>query len=136
MHAGPCSCKLKDDWKFFRVCLVRNGCGQSSDGTIKLTVSEGWADEINCFFACWYVITKIKIWLKIFWLGMVKSQKWVWPAWSWESKIVSQKWAHGISWFFAWWYKFRKTKCWFNNFWVGVVKNGHGILGTPKSIVS
>ena len=29
--------------------MVKNGCGQSSHGILKLTVSEEWTDEINYF---------------------------------------------------------------------------------------
>ena len=32
--------------------MVKNGCGQSCDGTLKLTVSEEWTDGINGFFTC------------------------------------------------------------------------------------
>ena len=45
----------------------QNMCGQSGDRTPKLTVSEEWTDRINWFFACWYMITEIKSWSKIFW---------------------------------------------------------------------
>ena len=41
LHAGTNSCKLKD-WKLkiFWVSIVENGCRQSGDRTLKLTVSE------------------------------------------------------------------------------------------------
>ena len=29
----------------FGVGMVRNGCGQSGDGALKLTVFEGWTDK-------------------------------------------------------------------------------------------
>ena len=31
--------------------MVQSGCGQSGDGTLKLTVSAEWIDGINWFFA-------------------------------------------------------------------------------------
>ena len=72
LHAGTISHKLKSDWKFFAVSMVKNGCDQSVDRTLKLTVSQEWADGINLFFAYWCMITKIKSWWKIFGVGMVK----------------------------------------------------------------
>ena len=30
--------------------MVKNGCGQSGCGTLKLTVFQEWTDGINCFF--------------------------------------------------------------------------------------
>ena len=54
--------------------MIKNGHGQSGEGTLKLTVFEEWADGIeNWFFACWYMITKIKSWLEKFWVWMVKN---------------------------------------------------------------
>ena len=50
MHAGTNSCKLKDNGNFLGVGMVKNGCGQSGDRTLKLTVSEGWIDGVNWFF--------------------------------------------------------------------------------------
>ena len=32
--------------------MVKNECGQSGHGTLKLTVSEDWMDGMNWFFAC------------------------------------------------------------------------------------
>ena len=69
MHAGTNSHKLKDDGH----SMVKNGCGQSGDGTLKLTVSEEWTDRINWFFACWYRLRKIKSWSRKFCVGMVKN---------------------------------------------------------------
>ena len=43
MHAGTNSHKLKDDGH----SMVKNGCGQSGDGTLKLTVYEEWINGIN-----------------------------------------------------------------------------------------
>ena len=90
-----------------------------------------WDSKIDCFwrmnrwskfiYACWYVITKIKSWLKLFWVGMVKNE-------CCQSGHRAQKWIDWIKSFFSCWYEFRKAKSWFNYFWVGVVKNDHGFL--------
>ena len=58
LHATINFCNLKDNWKFFGVGMVKNGCGQSSDGSLKLSVFEEWTDGINWFYACWYRFTK------------------------------------------------------------------------------
>ena len=113
--------------------LVKNVCGQFGDGTLKLTVSEEWADGINLFFACWYRFTKFKSWSKNFCVGMVKNG----CGQSGQQTLiltVSQKWTDGMDWIFAFWYKFRKAKSWFDDFWVGMVKNGHGSFSSwdPK----
>ena len=39
--------QIKRQLKIFGVGLVKNGCGQSGDGTLKLTVSEEWTDGIT-----------------------------------------------------------------------------------------
>ena len=71
---------------FFLLCmLVQFHTNFSGDRTLKSTTSEELNDGINWFFACWYRITKIKSWSKIFWVGIC--QKWVWTIWSWNSKI-------------------------------------------------
>ena len=64
---------MKINLKVLGVGMVKNGCGQSCDGTLKLTVSEEWTDGINWFFACWYRFTKIKSWSKFFGVGIVKN---------------------------------------------------------------
>ena len=76
---------MKINLKVLGVGMVKNGCGQSCYGTLKLTVSEEWTDGINWFFACWYRFTKIKSWSKISLGGY--GQKWMWPVWSLDSKI-------------------------------------------------
>ena len=38
---------MKINLKVLGVGMVKNGCGQSCDGTLKLTVSEEWTDGIN-----------------------------------------------------------------------------------------
>ena len=64
---------MKISMKVLGVGMVKNRCGQSCDGTLKLTISEEWTDGINWFFACWYRFRKIKSWSKNFWVGIVKN---------------------------------------------------------------
>ena len=64
------------------VGVVKNGCGQSCDGSIKLTLPEEWA---NWFFACWCKFITVKNLIKKLLGG--HGQKWMWPVWSWDSKI-------------------------------------------------
>ena len=64
---------MKINLKVLGACMVKNGCGQSCDGTLKLTVSEEWTDEINWFFACCYRFITVKIWSKVCWMGIVKN---------------------------------------------------------------
>ena len=66
--------QLKRWLKILGLSFVKNGCGQSGDGTLKLTLSEKWTDGINWFFACSYRSTKIKSWSKIFCVGIIKNR--------------------------------------------------------------
>ena len=59
--------------KILEVGVVKNGCGQSCDGTLKFTLSEVWTNGINGVFACSWRFITIKSWSKIYWVGMVKS---------------------------------------------------------------
>ena len=63
---------MKINLKVLEVGMIKNWCGKSCDGTLKLTVSEQWTDGINWFFACWYKFTKVKSWSIIFWVDTVK----------------------------------------------------------------
>ena len=45
LHTGTISLKLI--FEILGVAMVKNGCGQSCYGTLKLTVSEEWTDGIN-----------------------------------------------------------------------------------------
>ena len=38
---------------------VKNGCGQSGHGSLKLPVSQGWADGMRWFFAWSYKFRKV-----------------------------------------------------------------------------
>ena len=47
--------QIQMNWKWikiFFVGMVKNGCDQSGDGTLKWTVSQEWIDGTNQFFAC------------------------------------------------------------------------------------
>ena len=63
--------------KVIEVGMIKNGCGQSGDETLKLTVSEEWADGINWFFAFFatgfYKFRKAKSRFKDFWVVLVKN---------------------------------------------------------------
>ena len=50
--------QIKRWLKMFGVGMVRNGCGQSGDGALKVTVSEGWTDGKNWFFCMLIQINK------------------------------------------------------------------------------
>ena len=65
--------QIKRTLKILGVGVIKNGCGQSCDGTLKLTLSEEWTNGINWFFACWCRFITIKSWSKIYWIGMVKN---------------------------------------------------------------
>ena len=82
------------------VGVVKNGCGQSCDGTLKLTLSEEWTNGLNWFFACWCRFITIKSWSKFYWVGMVKNE--CCQSGHGTLKLtVSQNWTDEITWFFA-----------------------------------
>ena len=94
-------------------------------------------NKIPWFFACWYKITWIKSWSKIFCEDMVKNGS----GQSGHGTLkltVSQTWIDGMNWYFACSSKFRTAKIYFNEFWVGMVRNGrgHSAHETLKSAVS
>ena len=75
----------------FLVEHVQNGCGQSGLLTLRWRmnnkeseVSEEWTDGINEFLHDGTNLCKLKL-LENFWDE--HDQKWVWPVWSWDSKI-------------------------------------------------
>ena len=72
LHAGANSCKLKGRWKFRGWCS-QNRCGQSCDGTLKLTLSEERTNGINWFLVCSCRFITVKSWSKIYWVDMVKN---------------------------------------------------------------
>ena len=82
------------------VGVVKNGCGQSCDGTLKLTLSEEWTNGINWFLACSCRFITVKSWSKIYWVGMVKNG--CGQSGHGTLKLtVSQNWTDEITWFFA-----------------------------------
>ena len=59
--------------KIFAVGMVENGCGQSGDGTVKLTISQEWTDGITDFLHVDTNSQKLKAYHKFFgwaWLKM------------------------------------------------------------------
>ena len=72
--------------------MVKNRCGQSCDGTLKLTVSEEWAtDGINWFLHVDTDSQKLKAGSQKLkadqFFGGGHRQKWMWPVCSQDSKI-------------------------------------------------
>ena len=96
----------------------RSKCSLPSDSRIfKSTISPEQIDETASFLACWCKITKIKCWLKVFWLSIVKNgygQSGLWTL----KLTISQGWTD--------WYKFMQVKKWLKILGVGMVKNGYG----------
>ena len=108
MHAGTISHKLKDDWKclgwtlkILWVNMAKNWCGQSGNGTLKLTMWE-WTDGIYKLIFC-MLIHELKADQIFFWLGMVKNG-------CGHSGHKSKKWTDRLKSFILCWYEFRKTK--------------------------
>ena len=73
--------KLKNWSKNFWVGMVKNGCGQSGHGTLKLTVSREWIDGMNWFFVYWCKFRKTKSYFNDFWVGVVKNMAWPFSSW-------------------------------------------------------
>ena len=65
--------QIKRYLEIFGVGMVKNGYGQSGDGTLKLTVSEEWTDRINWFLLVDKDSKKLKVDQIFFWVGMVKN---------------------------------------------------------------
>ena len=87
------SMKLKSWLQTFWLSMVKNGCGQSSLWSLKLTLSEEWTDGIDCFFRCWYKLMQIKMCLKILGVSLVKNE-------CGEGTLklaVSEEWTDGIT---------------------------------------
>ena len=101
----------------------QNASSQSDCMIFKSVISQEQTDETVSFLTCWCKFSKIKSWLKIFWLRIVKNgccQSGLWTI----KFTVSEEWTDGINWFFACWYKFMQIKRWLEIFGVGIVKNG------------
>ena len=67
LHAGTNSRKLKDDWNFLGWVRPKNTCSHSGDGTLKLTVSDEWADGWTYFLHVLTDSQKLKTDQKLFW---------------------------------------------------------------------
>ena len=57
----------------FWVGILINGRGKSGHRTLKLTVSQKWADGMDWFFACCYKFRQTKSWFNDFWVSVVKN---------------------------------------------------------------
>ena len=75
---------MKINSKVLGVGMVKNGCGQSCDGTLKLTVSEEWTDRKTDFLRIDTDSQNLRVDKKFFGWAF---QKWMWPVWSRDSKI-------------------------------------------------
>ena len=103
----------------------QNASSQSDCRIFKSIISQEQTDETVSFLTCWCEFSKIKSWLKIFWLRIVQNgccQSGLWTI----KFTVSEEWTDGINWFFACWYKFMQIKRCFKIFGIGIVKNGCG----------
>ena len=79
--------QIKRWLKILGAGMVKNGCGQSFDGTLKLTVSEEWTmNWLNKPIFCILIqIHKNQKLIRNLLGG--HGQKCVWIVWSWDSKI-------------------------------------------------
>ena len=100
--------KIKNWSKIFRVGMVKNGCGQSGHGTLKLIVSQKWTDGITDLFRWWYKFRKAKSWFSDFWVGMLKNGHGLLVHET-QKSAASLEWIYELNWFFEWWQ-------WCNNF--------------------
>ena len=53
--------------------MVKNGCGQSGEQTLKLTLSQKCRDGVEWVFSSWYKLKKAKSWFKDFYVGVAIS---------------------------------------------------------------
>ena len=100
-----------------------NPCSQADCRIFKSSVSPKQIDEAASFFACWYKCTKIKNWLKFFWLDMFQNGCCQYGLWTLKG-TVSEEWTDWINWFFPCCYKFIQIKRCLRIFRVGLVKRG------------
>ena len=63
----------KSCFNIYGLGILENGCSQSGEGTLKLTVSQKCTDRINWFIGWWYKFREAKSWFNDFWVGMVKN---------------------------------------------------------------
>ena len=75
----------------------------------------------SLIFVCWCKFAKLKSWLNIFWLGMVKNGCCEFGLWTLKLTLF-EEWTDGINWFFACCYKFMQIRMCLKIFGVGMVK--------------
>ena len=104
----------------FRLGMVKNGCGQSGKGTIKLTISEEWTDEMADFLHVDTDLQKLN--------ADQKFSGWAWPKMGVTCLVMGlYNWLYlrkehmDETDFFACWYKFMQIKRGLKIFGVGVV---------------
>ena len=114
---------------FLNKLFLQSKLSKSGLRTLKFTPSQELTDEeLSDFFVGWYNFMRIKRWLKILVIGVVKNGF----GQSCEKTLkltLFEEWIDGINWFFACWYRFTKIKSWSKIYWVGMVKNGCGQSG-------
>ena len=88
----------------FWVDMVRNWCGQSGHGILKLAVSQEWIDGMDWFLACWCKFKKAKSYFNDFWVDLVKN----YFGHLVHKTLKSAEWVYGLSWFFACWVQCNK----------------------------
>ena len=86
--------------------MARDGCGQPGHRTLKLTVSEEWADRMNWFFCALVQIQRAKSNFNDFSVDVVK----IWRGHLVHDTLKSAEWVYELSLFFACW-------PWYNKFW-------------------
>ena len=109
-------------WSWSKMSMVKNGYGQSGDGTQKLTVFEEWTDGIDKLIFC--MLCDHKNWSK----ADQKNFGCEWSKMGVASQVIGLKMNRWNKIIFACWYEFMKAKSWFNYFGAGVVKNNNSLL--------
>ena len=84
------------------VDIVKNGHGQSSHRTLKLTVSRGLIDWMNWYFPYWYKFRKAKSYFNDFWVGIVRNGHGYLIHETLKSAVY-REWVYEFSLFFACW---------------------------------
>ena len=95
------------------VGIIKNVCGQSGHGTLKLAVSQEWINRMNWFYACWCKFRKTKSYFSDFWVGKLEMETLeILKNGVLETlkSAVSQEWVYELSWFSACWKWF--FACW------------------------
>ena len=115
LHVDINSQKLKFDWKFFSWAWLKMGVTNLVSGLWNWLYFQNEQMELTCFLHAGTISHKIKRWLKILGVSMVKNGSGEFGGGS-LKLTVSEEWTGGRNWFFVCWYKLRKAKSWFKDF--------------------